>query len=67
MCIIVKDNKKGTHVEKNKYLKGATLGCRGNGDLLESEEWLRQTIRIMYKGQNKSLARRNCKRRELRR
>ena len=28
MFIIVKDNKKGTHVEKNKYLKGATLGSR---------------------------------------
>ena len=28
MFIILKDNKKGTQVEKNKYLKGATLGSR---------------------------------------
>ena len=28
MSIIVKDNKKGTHVEKNKYLKEATLESR---------------------------------------
>ena len=57
MCIIVKDNKKGTHVEKNKCLKGATVGCRGNGDLLEkrrmaatNNSFIADVIRIMYKG-----------------